>query len=134
MYDWQVVELELPVVEGWKRYLLVRRGKVEAGEEGELRAHVCFAPRGVSVLRLVEVAGVRWTVECCFAESKSLVGLDEYEVQSYVGWYRHVTFACLAYALLSVLSCVSLGGKAMVQYEPLSGSLSVFKKKRGLRG
>jgi hypothetical protein len=24
--------------------------------------------------------GTRWTVECCFVESKSLVGLDEYEV------------------------------------------------------
>jgi SRSO17 transposase len=45
--------------------------------------------------------GVCWIVECCFAESKSLVGLDEYEVQSYVGWYKHITFACLAHALLT---------------------------------
>ena len=129
VYDWQVVELEFPVVEGWKRYLLVRRGG-----EGELRAHVCFAPKEVSVLKLVEVVGVRWTVECCFAESKSLVGLDEYEVQSYVGWYKHVTFACLAYALFTVLSGKSLGVKAIQQYKPVSCSLSGFKKKRGLRG
>ena len=129
VYDWQVVELEFPVVEGWKRYLLARRGG-----EGELRAHVCFAPGEVSVLKLVEVAGVRWIVECCFAESKSLVGLDEYEVQSYVGWYKHVTFACLAHALLTVLSGCSLDAKILQQHKLLSCSLVEFKKKRGLRG
>jgi len=131
VYDWQAVEISVPeVVEGWRRCLLVRRSK----SDGELRSYVCFAPKEVSVLKLVEVVGVRWTVECCFAESKSLVGLDEYEVQSYVGWYKHVTFACLAHALLTVLSGKSLGVKAIQQYKPVSCSLSGFKKKRGLRG
>jgi SRSO17 transposase len=130
VYDWQALEIELPVVEEWKRYLLVRRSR----SDGELRAYVCFAPKDVFVLKLVEVAGTRWTVECCFAESKSLVGLDEYEVQSYLGWYKHITFACLAHALLTVLSSCSLGAKTIAQYGPSScGSLAVFKKKRGLR-
>ena len=130
VYDWQVKELEFPVVEGWRRCLLVRRSR----SDGELRSYVCFAPQEVSVQKLVEVAGVRWTVECCFAESKSLVGLDEYEVQSYVGWYKHVTFACLAHALLTVLSSKSLDAKTIQQYKPSSCSLAGFKKKRGLRG
>jgi SRSO17 transposase len=131
VYDWQALEIELPVVEGWKRYLLVRRSR----SDGELRAYVCFAPKDVFVQKLVEVAGTRWTVECCFAESKSLVGLDQYEVQSYSGWYKHITFACLAHALLTVLSSCSLDAKTIAQYKPSScGSLAVFKKKRGLRG
>jgi SRSO17 transposase len=129
VYDWQALEIELPVVEGWKRYLLVRRSR----SDGEMRAYVCFAPKDVSVQKLVEVAGTRWTVECCFAESKSLVGLDQYEVQSYLGWYKHITFACLAHALLTVLSSCSLDAKTIAQYGPSScGSLAVFKKKRGL--
>jgi hypothetical protein len=62
-----------------------------------------------------------------------LVGLDEYEVQSYGGWYKHITFACLAHALLTVLSSCSLDAKTIAQHNPSScGSLSVFKKKRGL--
>ncbi|MDR0373643.1 MAG: IS701 family transposase [Nitrososphaerota archaeon] len=130
VYDWQLLELPVAVGAVWKRYLLVRRSK----SDGELRAYVCFAPQEVAILKFVEVAGVRWTVECCFAESKSLVGLDEYEVQSYMGWYKHVTFACLAHALLTVLSSKSLGAKAIQQYKPSSCSLSVFKKKRGLHG
>ncbi|MDR2203543.1 MAG: hypothetical protein LBE76_04480 [Nitrososphaerota archaeon] len=130
-YDWQAVEISVPaVVEGWKRYLLVCRSR----SDGELRSYVCFAPKDVSVQKFVDVAGVRWTVERCFAESKSLVGLDEYEVQSYSGWYRHITFACLAHALLIVLSCKSLDTKTIQQHKPVSSSLSVFKKKRGLRG
>ena len=136
VYDWQVKELPFPVINGWRRCLLVRRGRSDEGG-GELRAYVCFAPEDVSVQKLVEVAGVRWTVECCFAESKSKVGLDEYEVQSFSGWYKHITFACLAHALLSVISsgCSSSldGAMSMQKYEPSSCSLVEFKKKRGLR-
>ena len=129
VYDWQIKELEFPIIEGWRRCLLVRRSR----SDGELRSYVCFSPKDVSVLKLVEVAGTRWTVERCFAESKSKVGLDQYEVQSYGGWYKHITFACLVHALLTVLSSCSLDAKTFAQYKPSScGSLAVFKKKRGL--
>jgi hypothetical protein len=124
VYDWQAVEIPVPVVESWRRCLLVRRSR----SEGELRAHVCFAPQDVSIQKFVEVAGVRWTVECCFAESKSEVGLDEYKVRSYMRRYKHITFACLAHALLAYLSSCSLDTKAIQQHTPSSCSLSVFKK------
>lgn len=45
----------------------------------------------------------RWTVEQCFEEGKGEVGLDEYEVRSWHGWYRHVTLSMLALAFLTVL-------------------------------
>jgi hypothetical protein len=32
----------------------------------------------------------RWTVEQCFEEGKGEVGLDEYEVRSWHGWFRHI--------------------------------------------
>jgi len=124
VYDWQVKELEFPVVESWRHCLLVRRSK----SDKELHSHVCFAPVNVSVQKLVEVAGTMWTVERCFAESKSKVGLDQYEVKSFSGWYKHVTFACLAHALLACLSCFSLDTKSMQKYESSSCSLVEFKK------
>jgi hypothetical protein len=77
VYDWQAIGIVVPEVAGWRRCLLVRRSR----SEGALCSYVCFAPKEVSVEKLVEVAGVRWTVECCFAESKSEVGFDQYEVQ-----------------------------------------------------
>jgi len=98
-----------------------------------LWAYVCFAQSDVLDQRFVEVAGLRWTVERCFLESKSEVGLDQYEVQSYFGWYKHVTLACLAHALLSYLSFCSLDAKTMQVHNVSGCSLVGFKKKRGLR-
>ena len=48
-------------------------------------------------------AGTRWTIEECFEEAKIEVGLDQYEVRKWDGWYRHITLAMLAHAYLSVI-------------------------------
>jgi hypothetical protein len=52
---------------------------------------------------LVQVAGRRWTIEAAFEAAKGEVGLDQYEVRSWTGWYRHVTLALFAQALLTVV-------------------------------
>ena len=39
----------------------------------------------------------------CFEEAKGEVGLDEYEVRRWDGWYRHITLAMLAHAYLTVI-------------------------------
>jgi SRSO17 transposase len=64
---------------------------------------VVFAPQATSLGELVRVAGSRWTIESSFEAAKGEVGLDDYEVRSWTGWYRHITLAMWAYALLTVL-------------------------------
>jgi SRSO17 transposase len=130
IYDWQAIEIDAPCVEGWKRHLLARRSKTDPDD---MRAYICFAPESTPVEKLVQIAGTRWTVERCFAESKSQVGLDQYEVRSYSGWYKHITFACLALALLTVLSCNSFDKMTIQQHDPSSSSLDEFKRGRCLR-
>ena len=51
------------------------------------------------------VAGRRWTIEHAFEAAKQETGLDNHEVRSAHGWYRHVTLAlwALALALLAVV-------------------------------
>ena len=117
-------------MEGWERCLLVRRGKTDPQKT---RAYACFAPQGTPVEKLIQIAGIRWTVERCFAESKSQVGLDQYEVRGYDGWYKRITFACLALALLTVLSSNSMDKLTIQQHAPSSSSLEDFKRGRGLR-
>jgi hypothetical protein len=56
---------------------------------------------------MVEAIGDRWTVEECFKTGKSEVGLDEYEVRSWHGWYRHITLCLVAMAFLAVLRSLS---------------------------
>ena len=45
-------------------------------------------------------AGARWAIERCFQETKSQLGLDQYEVRTWHGWYRHITLVMAAYAFL----------------------------------
>ena len=75
--------------------------------------YVCFGPANTTLDRqcglaictftLVRVAGTRWTIEECFEEAKGQVGLDQYEVRKWDGWYRHITLAMLAHAYLAVI-------------------------------
>jgi SRSO17 transposase len=57
--------------------------------------------------------------------SKGEVGLDQYEVHSWVGWHRHMTLALAASALL-VLT------RARLFTRPANGrpTMAAFKKKR----
>jgi SRSO17 transposase len=130
IYDWLTVEINPPPMEGFYRTLLIRRSKTAPDD---LRAYICYAPSSVPVQKLIAVAGTRWTVETCFKESKSLAGLDQYEVRSYDGWYKHITFACIALALLTVLSCNSFDTLSIQQHNPAGKSLDDFKKGRNLR-
>jgi SRSO17 transposase len=43
-----------------------------------------------------------WRIEERFQQAKDQVGLDQYEVRRWPGWYRHVTLALLAHAFLVV--------------------------------
>jgi SRSO17 transposase len=129
LYDWQTVKINPGVDPGFERCLLVRRSK---DKPDEMRAYVCFAPAGTAAKKLAEVAGIRWTVETCFKESKSYVGLDHYEVRSYDGWYKHITLACIALAFLTVLSGKSLDTKSLQEHKPGVKSLDEFKKGRNL--
>jgi SRSO17 transposase len=130
IYDWQLVETSGVTPSGFKRAILIRRSK---SKSDEMKAYIAFAPNITSDLRFVEVAGTRWTVETCFKESKGEIGLDQYEVRTYQGWYNHITFAMIALALLTVLSAKSLDTKTFQQHNPDSSSLDDFKRRRNLR-
>jgi SRSO17 transposase len=104
LYDWARVALErltwLSEDEPrWEHWLLVRRS-IEKPEE--LAYYVVFCPVSTDLEELVQVAGRRWTIEESFEITKDEVGLDEYEVRRWSGWYRHITLAMLAQAYLTV--------------------------------
>ena len=99
LYDWAL--LQWSKQDGWARALLVRRS-LEA--KPECAYYLCYAPIGKDTLEtLVRVAGQRWLIEQSFQTAKSECGLDHYEVRHWQGWYRHITLAMLAHAVLSVL-------------------------------
>jgi hypothetical protein len=102
-FRWALVPLKGGEIAGWSHSLVLRQ-TLEAGEKAPDTAYILvFAPIGTSLQKMVTVIGGRWTVEDCFEIGKGEVGLDEYEVRSWQGWYRHVTFCMVAMAFLVVL-------------------------------
>ncbi len=108
--------------------MLLRRS---VSDPTEITAYVCFCPAETVLAALVRVAGARWTVEICFEAAKQEVGLDQYEVRSWTGWYRHVTLACLAHAFLAVVRAHGVDPLAEAQKgDRPPGSLAPFKARR----
>jgi SRSO17 transposase len=79
-------------------WLLIRRNR----RTGELAFYRCYAPDAAPLRELVRVAGRRWTIEECFQTGKGLAGLDEHQVRRWTSWYRWVTLAMLAAAVLTI--------------------------------
>ncbi len=103
LFAWTRVELPAPEASGWQRWLLIRRSLEEGVKPAAMAYILVFAPADTSLVEMVEAFGTRWTVEQCLGETKGEVGLDEYEVRSWHGWFRHVTLSMVALALLAVL-------------------------------
>ena len=131
-YDWRWLSLAEPLEPGWCRWLLVRRS---VSAPTELAAYVVYAPQDTTLEEVVRVAGMRWTIEICFEAAKGEVGLDHYEVRSWTGWYRHITLALWALALLAVVRAGAIAAEAFKK-SPGSpagrSSLMAFKTSRGL--
>jgi len=103
LFDWAVV----PMLHRWQddgcHFLLIRR----CLDDPQVKAYYfVFAPQGTTLQEMVKAIGKRWHVEEDFENSKDL-GLDQYEVRSWIGWYRHVTLVLLAHACLAGICAAS---------------------------
>jgi SRSO17 transposase len=130
--DWRWLPLADPVDPAWRRWLLVRRS---LSTPTELTAYVVFARQETTLTEVVRVAGTRWTIESGFEAATSEVGLDHYEVRSWTGWYRHITLAMWALALLTVLRAGAIAVEALKKSllaPQEASSLAAFKASRGL--
>jgi len=129
LYDWATLALDAPEQADFGLRLLVRR---RLANTVECAYYLVLAPQDSPLAVLVGVAGTRWSIEVCFENAKGEVGLDHYEVRSWHGWYRHMTLALWAQAVLVALR------KEQAQHTPKGGptlprnSLRNFKLSRGL--
>lgn len=133
LYDWALVKLRLPETPVYGAWMLVRRSIQDPTDKAY---YVVYGPQDTGLETIVRVAGSRWGVEECFEAAKGEVGLDQYEVRLFDGWYRHITLAMFAHAYLVTMRAAALAAEAAVKGGPQSslprGSLTQFKAKRGL--
>jgi len=97
LFDWACV----PILHRWeedgRHWLLIRRSLTDPREK---TYYFVFGPHGTTLQEMVKAIGARWHIEEDFETAKDM-GLDQYEVRSWVGWYRHITLVMLAHAFLT---------------------------------
>jgi SRSO17 transposase len=108
VYDWAATPFGEKTEKGLQRWLLIRRNI----QTKELAYYFCAAPDGTTARDLAIAAGKRWAIEVCFESSKQETGLDEYEVRSWTGWYRHVTLSMLASVFLTAVRIAASESKS----------------------
>jgi SRSO17 transposase len=87
------VRAGLPGPEVW----LVLRRNIDTGE---VKFYLSNAPAEMELTTLVRMSGMRWPIDICFEDGKQLLGMGDYEVRSWIGWYHHMTLCMLAHYFL----------------------------------
>jgi hypothetical protein len=100
----------LPILHRWEDdgqpWLLMRRIPTHPTDK---TSYLVLGPAGTALEVMAWAVGSRWGIEEEFENAKDL-GVDQYEVRSWVGWFRHVTLVLLVLAVLSVLCAQERAG------------------------
>lgn len=102
-FDWACIPIGSHGEQDGQHFLLLRRSLTHTSEK---TYYLIFCPQGATLPQMVEAVGARWHIEELFEAAKDL-GLDHYEVRSWIGWYRHITLCLLAHAFLVVICALS---------------------------
>lgn len=93
----------VPMLHRWeedgRHWLLMRRSLTDPREKAY---YFVFAPPATTLCEMVQAIGAGFHIEEDFEASKEM-GLDQYEVRSWIGWYRHITLVMLAHAFLTAI-------------------------------
>lgn len=85
----------LPGTQGW---LILRRNPADPTD---IHYFLSNAPADTPFDELLYVCAMRWPIEIIFEQAKQLLGLNEYETQTWPGWHHHMTHVILAFGFLA---------------------------------
>ena len=84
----------LPAAELW---LIIRRN---LDDPSEIKYFFSNAPICTPLSEFVRISGMRWPIETIFEEAKGEIGIDHYEMRSWMGWHHHMLLVSLAHHFL----------------------------------
>ena len=96
-----------------KTVCLIIRRTIE--DQPVYKYYLSNAPTSDRLSLFVWLSGIRWSIEQCFEETKSELGMDHYEVRKYRGWHHHILTCILAHFFLWHLK-IRLGKKSTIYY------------------
>ncbi len=94
-------------------WLVIKR---TVGNNPQYSYYICNASVDVPLSLFVWLSGVRWAIEQCFEETKSGLGMDQYQVRKYAGWYHHMLICMLGHFFLWHIK-IKLGKKSTSYYD-----------------
>ena len=93
-------------------WLLIRR---TLEKEPQYSFYISNAPLSTKLDKFIWLSGLRWSIEQCFEETKTELGMDQYEVRKFTGWQHHILTSMLAHYFLWHMK-VKLGKKSTCYY------------------
>jgi SRSO17 transposase len=102
----------LPAAELW---LIIRRN---LDDPSEIKYFFSNAAINTRLDEFVRISGMRWPIETIFEESKGEVGMDHYEMRSWLGWHHHMLLVSLAHHFLVRLR---------IQFQELAPALTIYQ-------
>lgn len=102
----------LPAAELW---LIIRRN---LDDPTEVKYFFSNAPIRTPLSEFVRISGMRWPIETIFEEAKGEVGLDHYEMRSWIGWHHHMLLVSLAHHFLVRLR---------IQFQEQAPALTIYQ-------
>lgn len=102
----------LPAGQLW---LIIRRN---LDDPSEIKYFFSNAPVNTPLNEFVRISGMRWPIETIFEEAKGEVGMDQYEMRSWIGWHHHMLLVALAHHFLVRLR---------IQFQELAPALTIYQ-------
>jgi len=96
-------------------HLLVARNALN---RSEIKFFLSNAPQAVTLDELLLVAFSRWKIEQMFRETKSELGLDQFEVRKYLCLKRHLIISCVSHLFLAEFRIRHRGKKSTAHDSP----------------
>lgn len=66
-------------------------------ENGDIKYYLSNAPASTPQETLDRLCTMRWSIEQCFQECKSYLGMAHYETRTYRAWHRHMLMVMIAH-------------------------------------
>ncbi len=102
----------LPAGELW---LILRRN---LDDPTAIKYYFSNAPVSTPLIEFVRISGTRWPIETIFEESKGEIGMDHYEMRSWLGWHHHMLLVSLAHHFLVRLR---------IQFQDQAPALTIYQ-------
>jgi SRSO17 transposase len=102
----------LPAAELW---LIIRRN---LDDHSKIKYFFSNAPISTLLSEFVRISGMRWPIETIFEEAKGEIGMDHYQMRSWVGWHHHMLLVSLAHHFLVRLR---------IQFQDQAPALTIYQ-------